>query len=181
LTSTYYPESNGGSEKFNKTLKEALRSYVSARQDDWDTYLVYIEFTYNNSVNTSTDFSPFVLQFAQSPRVSWDLFNTTEPDEIHRGNSDLTSSLRLDIITNITGTRDVLHKTTQDFRLRHVSSCKPHSYKVGGTVLLSTKKLKLKFPCRKLSPVFIGPFCIKHLHGSNEVILERTDRWNQIN
>ena len=35
LTSSYHPQSNGGSEK-------ALRSYVSVRQDDWDTYLVYM-------------------------------------------------------------------------------------------------------------------------------------------
>ncbi len=79
---------------------------VSARQDDWDTYLVYIEFAYINSVNVSTGFSPFVLQFAQSSRAPWDLFNSTEPDEMHRGNSDLTSSLGLDIITIITVTRN---------------------------------------------------------------------------
>ena len=59
---------------------------MSARQDDWDTYLVYIEFAYNNSLNVSTGCSPFVLQFAQSPRAPWDLFNATEPDDIHRGN-----------------------------------------------------------------------------------------------
>ncbi len=123
LTSTYHPQSNGGSEKFNKTLLEALRSYVSARQDDWDTYLVYIEFAYNNSVNVATGFSPFVLQFVQSPSAPWDLFNATEPDEMHRGNSDLASSLGLDITTNITTARDALHKAVQDFRLRHVAVC----------------------------------------------------------
>jgi hypothetical protein len=44
---------------------------MSARQDDWDTYLVYIEFAYNNSFNAATGFSPFVLQFEQSPRAPW--------------------------------------------------------------------------------------------------------------
>jgi hypothetical protein len=61
-------------------LRFSELSYVSARQDDWDTYLVYIEFTYNNSVKVSTDFSPFVLQFAQSPRAPWDPFNATETE-----------------------------------------------------------------------------------------------------
>ncbi len=37
LTSNYHPQSNGGSEKLNKTLMEVLQSYVSARQNDWDT------------------------------------------------------------------------------------------------------------------------------------------------
>ena len=77
MTSSYHPQSNGGSEKFNKTLMEALPSYVSARQDDWDTYLVYIEFAYNNSVEHEV--------IAQSPHAPWDLFNTTESNELHRG------------------------------------------------------------------------------------------------
>ncbi len=76
---------------------------------------MYIEFAYNNSVNTVTGFSPFVLLFAQSPREPWDLFNATGPDEIHRGNSDLDSSLGLDIIINITSARDVLQKIHRIF------------------------------------------------------------------
>ena len=30
LTSSYHPQSNGGVEKFNRTLLEALRHYISA-------------------------------------------------------------------------------------------------------------------------------------------------------
>ena len=51
LTSSYHPQSNGGSERFNRTLIEALRSFVNVRHDDWDEYLVHIEFAYNSSVN----------------------------------------------------------------------------------------------------------------------------------
>jgi transposase InsO family protein len=36
LTSTYHPQSNGCQEKFNKTLIETLRPYVSHRQDNDD-------------------------------------------------------------------------------------------------------------------------------------------------
>jgi hypothetical protein len=110
----------------------------------------------------------------------WDLFNATEPDENHRGNSDLASSLGLDIITNITAARDALHKAARDFRLRHAATCKPHSYKVGDAVLLSTKNLRLKLPCRILSPAFIGPFRIEQLRGSNAFVLDFTDRWKHL-
>jgi hypothetical protein len=47
-------------------------------------------------------------------------------------------------------------------------------------VFLSTKNLKLKLTCRKLSPTFIGSFRIQQLCGSNEVILEFTGRWKHL-
>ena len=48
-------------------------------------------------------------------------------------------------------------------------------------MLLSTKNLKLKLSCRKLSPTFIGPFRIQQLRGPNTVVLEFTDRWKHLN
>jgi transposase InsO family protein len=76
LTSTYHPQSNGGQEKFNKTLIEVLRTYVSHRQDNWDECLLYFKFTYNNRVNPSTGMSPFILSYAQSPGAPWQFLDT---------------------------------------------------------------------------------------------------------
>ncbi len=38
--------------------------------------LLYFEFAYNNSVNPSTSMSPFILSYAQSPRVPWQFLDT---------------------------------------------------------------------------------------------------------
>ena len=48
-------------------------------------------------------------------------------------------------------------------------------------MLLSTKNLKLKLSCRKLSPTFIGPFRIQQFRGPNVGVLEFTDRWKHLN
>ncbi len=39
---------------FNLTLIEALRSFVIARHDNWDQFLVHFEFAYNSTVNAPT-------------------------------------------------------------------------------------------------------------------------------
>ena len=71
ISASGYATSNGGQEKFNKTLIEALRTYVSHRHDNWDECLLYFEFAYNNSVNPSTGMSPFILSYSQSPHAPW--------------------------------------------------------------------------------------------------------------
>ncbi len=85
LTFTYHPQSNGGQEKFNKTLIEALRTYVFHRHANWDECLLYFEFVYNYSVNPSTGTSPFILSYAQSPRAPWQFLDTyVDLDEVDR-------------------------------------------------------------------------------------------------
>ena len=47
-----------------------LRNYVSYEQDDWDHYLTYAKFAYNNAVQSSTGLSPFQLLYGQNPETS---------------------------------------------------------------------------------------------------------------
>jgi len=171
LTSSYHPQSNGGSERFNRTLLEALRSYVSARQKDWDEYLIHFEFAYNNSLNPSTGFSPFVLTYAQSPRAPW----TALDQSILDGMDNVAArNLGFDIVRNVQQARDALHAQAQAFRERHAQQCKPHKYSVGDEVLLSTENVKLRVPCYKLGPRFVGPFRILELLGRNAVRIQPT-------
>jgi hypothetical protein len=191
LTSSYHPQSNGGQEKFNKTLIEALRTYVSHRQDNWDEYLLYFEFAYNNSVNPSTGMSPFILSYAQSPRAPWQFLDTyvaldeaspVDASETQKGSgAQLASYLGLDIINNVREARDSLHRMADDFRIRNASLAKPHPYKAGDSVLLSTKHVNLSLPSKKLSPAFIGPFTIRSLLGTNAVRLNYSERFQLLN
>jgi transposase InsO family protein len=137
LTSTYHPQSNGGQEKFNKTLLETLRTYVSHRQDNWDECLIYFEFVYSNSVSPSTGMSPFILSYAQSPRAPWqfldtyvalDEFVSSDASEMDKGSgAHLASYLGLDIINNVCEVRDSLHRMSDDFRIRNARLAKTHS------------------------------------------------------
>jgi hypothetical protein len=48
LSAPYHPNSNPWVERQNKTLLESLRSFVNARQDDWEECLPMYESAYNN-------------------------------------------------------------------------------------------------------------------------------------
>ncbi len=100
--------------------------------------------------------------------MALDDFVPADASETQTGSgSQLASYLGLDVINNVCEARDSLHRMTDDFRIRNAHLTKPHSYKVGDSVLLSTKHVNLSLPCKKLSPAFVGPFTIRSHLGTN--------------
>ena len=184
MTSPYHPQSNGQTERFNRTLIEALRSFVNARHDNWDTFLVHFEFAYNSTVNDSTVYSPFILQFAQAPRDPWDsvLEGGGNNDSVdHLSGGDLAFSLGFETLQNLKQARAHLQEAAQRQRVRNALLTRPHEYDVGDEVLLSTENIVLRLASRKLSPKFVGPFRILELRGKNAVKIEPTGRFKALN
>jgi transposase InsO family protein len=69
MSTAFHPQTDGQTERMNRTLEQMLRNYVSYEQDDWDHYLTYAEFAYNNAVQSSTGLFPFWLLHGQDPET----------------------------------------------------------------------------------------------------------------
>ena len=67
FTTAYHPQTNGQTERFNRTLKSALRRYVAEHQKDWDLYSSALTFGYNTQTHSSTGFAPFDLVLSRTP------------------------------------------------------------------------------------------------------------------
>ncbi|CAF1177661.1 unnamed protein product [Didymodactylos carnosus] len=66
-TTTYHPQTNGLTERFNATLAGSIGTYVNQQQTDWDEYLPFVTFAYNTSKQTTTQLKPFKLMFDRDP------------------------------------------------------------------------------------------------------------------
>jgi hypothetical protein len=64
-TSAYHPQTDGQTERFNKTLLNMLSHYSSNR--NWDEYLDFAIFAYNSSPHDGSKYSPFFLNFGRDP------------------------------------------------------------------------------------------------------------------
>ncbi|KAJ9526957.1 hypothetical protein QJQ45_025335 [Haematococcus lacustris] len=67
LSSSYHPQSDGQTERYNRVLEEMLRHYISPTQADWPDYLSLAEFAVNNSWQESIKSTPFLVNTGQSP------------------------------------------------------------------------------------------------------------------
>ncbi len=64
-----HQQANGQAEIQVRIVKKVLRKYVDYKATNWTQVLPLVEFALNNSVNTSTSYSPFYLFFGFEPRV----------------------------------------------------------------------------------------------------------------
>lgn len=73
LSTANHPQTDGQTERLNRTIEDMLRCVVNYHQSDWDEKLPLVEFAYNNSVNASTKMTPFHLDTGRDPLLPQDL------------------------------------------------------------------------------------------------------------
>ena len=72
-TTPYRPSTNSQSERLNTSIKNSL-SCLSETTTDWDTYLDYYNFIYNNSYHDTTHEKPSFLMFNRDVALPFHLF-----------------------------------------------------------------------------------------------------------
>ena len=75
LSTAFHPKTNGLTERVNRTLMEVLRILSLDKAYDWDEWIVFAKFAYNNSVDLATRQTPFYLNSGQEPRVPLSLLS----------------------------------------------------------------------------------------------------------
>lgn len=157
-STAFHPQTDGQTERTNRTLEEILRAYVDDKHTDWDQRLSAAEFAINNAPSASTGFSPFYLNYGYHP-----LTPATSTVHLHTRNenqaaSDFLSRLSADIHT---AKRHL--KQAQDRQARNADTKRQDAeFQIGTLVLLSTAHLRLRSdgPAAKFNPRWCGPFKI---------------------
>ena len=155
MSSGYHPQTDGQTERANRSIEEMLRAYVGKRQNDWDERLGMVEYAYNNAVHSSTGYTPFYLCYGRHPLSPVQLLSQVESK--NAAADAFLRQLEEDVVHAMEqlGRAQEQQKKYADKRRRDVE------FQVGDEVLLSTKTLPLVVAAggsAKLSPLYCGPF-----------------------
>ena len=155
MSSGFHPQTDGQTERANRSIEEMLRAYVGKHQNDWDDRLGMIEFAYNNSIHSSSGFTPFYLCYGRHPVSPVNLLsqvkskNEAADSFLHQLEEDLAQALE-----NLNRAQEK-QKKYADRKRRELE------LQVGDEVLLSTRNLPVQVAAggsRKQGPLYCGPF-----------------------
>jgi hypothetical protein len=68
-SSPHYPITNDQVGRMNRSIQAMLRNYCNENKDDWDNFLPLIQFAYNSSIHSTTQYLPFELTYGRQPRM----------------------------------------------------------------------------------------------------------------
>jgi len=156
MSTAYHPQTDGQTERTNRTVLQSLRNYVNRNGSNWAKYVTTVEFAINSAVNASTGKAPFEIVYGYLPRIL--------PPVIY----DDTTPAAMDFVE----TRMLHHLEAQDSiiaakteqatymnRNRIDPNLSPRPINVGDYVLrLFEHPAKEDRPARKLLQRWFGPY-----------------------
>ncbi|UYV77773.1 hypothetical protein LAZ67_15002226 [Cordylochernes scorpioides] len=169
FTTSYHPQTNGLTERLNRTLINMLSMYVNTDQKNWDEILPFITHAYNTTIQETTGYSPFFLMFGREPTSLLDDRNISvdidkdDYDEYIKHHLDKINRTRKLVINNTIKTQERMKK---NYDKKHME----RSYEPGELVAVWTPIRKIG-KCEKLLRKYFGPYKIlKKLSNVNYLI-----------
>ncbi|KAH4195582.1 hypothetical protein HBH42_073960 [Parastagonospora nodorum] len=166
LSTSYHPETDGQTERYNQSLETYLRQFVNFTQDDWASFLHIAEFQANDTVNVSIGMTPFMADLGYHPRsgihpgeeATAELSKRLQSqqvraDELINANADLVAHLKEQI------------RWAQQEQQAHANTSRHGgpAYKIGDRVWLSTANWSTSRPTKKFEDRWAGPYTVTRI------------------
>ena len=170
-TTAYHPQSNGISERANRTLLDGIACYLEplCKQEDWDDWVKPIAFGYNTTRNATTQFTPYHILHGREARVPADLFLPTSiiadgTNMEYVSVNDYVNAARFELLRAHTLALQNLIDAGNKYESKTANAATLATYKKDEPVLIYRPYVPQGLS-RKLSKLWSGPYVVMAKSG----------------
>uniref|UniRef100_A0A2N9IRP1 Reverse transcriptase n=1 Tax=Fagus sylvatica TaxID=28930 RepID=A0A2N9IRP1_FAGSY len=175
FSTTCHPQTDGQTEVVNRTLSTLLRTIIQKNLKNWEDCLPFIEFAYNRSVHSTTDFSPFEIVYGFNPLTPLDLL----PLPVNERTS-LDGQKKAEMVKKLhESVRQHIEKKNEQYANKANKGRRQVIFEPGDWVWVHMRKER--FPARrrsKLHPRGDGPFQVLERINDNAYKLDLPGEYN---
>lgn len=175
FTPPYHPQANP-TERYNRTFKGIIRSFVSEHQKDWDKFLPEFCWAMNTTINETTKFAPAFLNYGRHPKPPATLRQIEEePLQITPGDPKKLANRFHKLKDIYDAVSRYMMESNQRQKRHYDLRRRPHAFKVGNLVVKKQHILSNKAAhfSAKLAPRYEGPYKIETFISENIVELTK--------
>jgi hypothetical protein len=140
-------------------LEGYVHIFTSQQQDDWDDFLPTGEFQYNNTVHSSTQQTPFMVDTRRHPRMG---FEPQQPQSTLESVNEFAEHIALGIEEAKAALTKAKDEHAMYYNRRHEPAL---VFAPGDRVWLDGSDIATNRPLSKLSHRHLGPFVVKACVG----------------
>lgn len=162
FTTPYHPQSNIV-ERQHRTLNAYMRSFTQKNRDLWSRLLKYATFAYNNTVHTTTGFTPHELAHGFSIIIP----NSLRKNKPRYDYDNLASDIRQNITNALQIAREALENRKLTNKQQYDQNIREIDIKTDDMILMKSQIKPYKF-----SPAYEGPYKVLDVAESYIEILK---------
>jgi len=176
MSSGYHPQTDGQTERMNRTLEEMLRAFCGTpdMQGRWEHYIPLVEFQYNNGVQASTGYSPFFLNTGQHPHTPATLTAGADVVSMRVPSAETWLKAMEEALAAAQAAMQRAQANQADYYNR---TRRAVEYKVGDNVYVSVQGLPNQRRGNKLGHRRMGPYRVSERIGKNAYRLDLPVTW----
>lgn len=176
MSTSYHPQSDGQTERTNRTLEQIIRMSINYSQNNWFYLLPSVEFALNNSKSASTLYSPFYLNYGYNPTIP-----KTTPFKLDK---ETPADTPLDMHATLEMVKRNIKRAQESQAKYHNEKHDAEEFEIGDPVMLKTDHLHLQYDTfrktKKFTAKYIGPFTIIDKINRNAYKLQLPTHLNKV-
>ena len=175
-TTPRHPQSNGQTERFNRTIVQMIKSFLKGEQRNWDQHLECLAAAYRAAKHETTGFTPNFLMLGREVRLPGEIF-VPQPEESN------PAVYVDDMRQYMAKAHEIVRKRMELAMLKQADLYDPKGrlvdYKPGDLVWYRNEAFS-EGACPKLQDIYVGPYVVLHKYPTMDYLVQKNKQGKQV-